>query len=127
MIGRVLKTHLIQTQNMFKFDLKTWVLSHKYISTSNLRGKLEKLDILFLQFLPVGLYLFLLGKIINPFVNYWCKQLLKIACFLDECLRLLELLFKAIISSHLVQETLQKSEFVVNGENTNLADTGSYS
>ena len=40
---------------MFKFDLKTWVLSHKQISTSDFRGKLEKLDILLLQFLPVGL------------------------------------------------------------------------
>ena len=71
-------------------------------------------------------YSFCQSDFICSFVNYWCKQLLKIACFLDECLRLLELLFKAIISSHLVQETLQKSEFVVNGENTNLADTGSY-
>ena len=35
---------------------------------------------------------------------------------LDECLCLLELLFEAIPSSNFVQETLQKSEFVVNGE-----------
>ena len=55
MIGRVLKIYLIKTRKMFKFDLKTWVLSHKQISTSDFRGKLEKLDILLLQCLPVGL------------------------------------------------------------------------
>ena len=55
MIGIVLKIYLIKTRNMFKFDLKTWVLSHKQISTSDFRGKLEKLDILLLQCLPVGL------------------------------------------------------------------------
>ena len=36
---------------------------------------------------------------------------------LDECLRLLELLFEVIPISSFVQETLQKSEFVVNFEN----------
>ena len=56
------------------------------------------------------------GKIGHPLVNYWCKKLLKIACLLDECLILLELLFEAISSSYFVQETLQKSKFVVNGE-----------
>ena len=94
---------------MFKFDLKTWVLSHKQISTSDFRGKLEKLDILLLQFLHVGLDLapFPFGKIIHPLVNYRSKKLLKIACFFHECLSLLELLFEAIPSSNFVQETLQ--------------------
>ena len=35
---------------------------------------------------------------------------------MDDCLSLLEMLFEAIPSSHFVQETLQKSEFVVKGE-----------
>ena len=42
--------------------------------------------------------------------------MLKVACFLDECSSLLELLFKAIPSSHFAQKNLQKSRFVVNGE-----------
>ena len=42
--------------------------------------------------------------------------MLKIACFLDECSSLLELLFEAIPSSHFAQKNLQKSRFVVNGE-----------
>ena len=68
--------------------------------------------------MPVGLNsaLFLSGKIINPLVNSWLKNLLKIACFLDEGLSLLVLFFGAIPSSHFVQETLQTSDFVVNGE-----------
>ena len=44
------------------------------------------------------------------------QKLLKIACFLDECLSLLESLFEAIPSSNFVQEALQKSEFVVKVE-----------
>ena len=41
---------------------------------------------------------------------------LKIACFLDEYLSLLELLFEAIPSSNFVQEALRKSEFVAKVE-----------
>ena len=48
------------------------------------------------------------GTIIHPLVNYWRKNLLKIACFFDEGLSLLESLFEAIPSS--------QSDFVVNGE-----------
>ena len=44
------------------------------------------------------------------------QKLLKVACFLDECLSLLELLFEAIPSANLIQEALQKSEFVVKVE-----------
>ena len=44
------------------------------------------------------------------------QKLLKIVCFLNECLSLLELLFEAIPSSNFVQEALQKSEFFVTGE-----------
>ena len=44
------------------------------------------------------------------------KAMSKTACQMDESLTLLELLLEAIISSHFVQETLQKSEFVVNVE-----------
>ena len=79
---------------------------------------MEKLNILFLQFWPVRLDLatFLFGTIIHPLVNCWRKNLLEIACFFDEGLSLLESLFDAIPSSHFVQETLQKLDFVVNGE-----------
>ena len=45
------------------------------------------------------------------------QKLLKIACFLDECLSLLELVFEAILSSNFVLEALQKSGFVVKVEN----------
>ena len=44
------------------------------------------------------------------------QKLLKIACFLDECLSLLVLLFEAIPSSNFVQEALQISEFVLKVE-----------
>ena len=44
------------------------------------------------------------------------QKLLKIVCFLNECLSLLELLFEAIPSSNFVQEALRKSEFVVKVE-----------
>ena len=73
---------------------------------------------MFLQFLPVGLHSapFLFGKIIHPLVNYWRKNLLKIACLLDEGLSLLESFFEAIPRVHFVQETLQKSDFVVQVE-----------
>ena len=81
-------------------------------------GKLEKLNILFLQIWPVRLESvpFLFGKIIHPLVKYWHKKLLKITCFFDKGLSLLESLFEVIPSLHFVQETLQKSAFVVNGE-----------
>ena len=59
---------------------------------------------------------FPVGKIIHPLDNYWHKNLLKIACFLQEGLRLLESLFEAIPSSDFVRETLRKSDIVVNGE-----------
>ena len=42
----------IKTQNMFKFDLIHGYY-HKQISTSDFRGKLKKLDILFLQLLDL--------------------------------------------------------------------------
>ena len=73
---------------------------------------------MFLQFWPVGpdSSPFLFGMIIHLLINYWRKNLLKIACFFDEGLSLLESLFEAITSSHFVQETLQKSDVVVNGE-----------
>ena len=41
----------------------------------------------------------------------------KVACFLDDGAILVDSLFKAIPTLHFLQETLQQSGFVVNGEN----------
>ena len=41
----------------------------------------------------------------------------KVACFLDDGAILVDSLFKAIPTLHFLQETLQQSWFVVNGEN----------
>ena len=89
---------------------------------------MEKFNILLLQFWPVGLDSapFLFGTIIHSLVNYWCKNRLKIAWFLDESLSLLESLFEEILSLHFVEEALQKSDFVVNGEKPIWGDTRSY-
>ena len=46
----------------------------------------------------------------------FCLERLFIACLLDECLSLFELLSESIPSSYFVEETLQKLEFVVNVE-----------
>ena len=75
---------------------------------------MEKLNIFSLKFLPIGLDSapFEFGEIIHPLINYWHKNLLKIAC-LDEGLSPLESFFEAIPSLHFVQ----KFDFVVNGEN----------
>ena len=58
-------------------------------------------------------YCFSQSDLIKP---RFCLERLFIACLLDECLSLLELLSESIPSSHFVQETLQKLEFVVNVE-----------
>ena len=55
-------------------------------------------------------------KYYSSFSKLLVQKLLKIACFLDECLSLLESLFEAIPSLNFVQEALQKSEFVVKVE-----------
>ena len=89
------------------------MLSHKQISVSDFCGKLEKLGYFVLKFLPVGLH----WKDYSCFSKLLVQKLLKIACFLDECLSLLELVFEAILSSNFVQEALQKSGFVVKVEN----------
>ena len=95
------------------------MLSHKRISVSDFCGKLEKLGYFVLTVFTSRTWL-------NPasvWKNYSCfskllvQKLLKIACFLDECLSLLELLFEAIPSSNFVQEALQKSGFVMKVEN----------
>ena len=59
---------------------------------------------------------FLFGKIIHPLVNYWRKNLLIIACSFDEGPSLLESFIETILSSHFVRESLEKIDFVVNGE-----------
>ena len=79
---------------------------------------MEKLDILHLQFFPVGLDSVPVSgwKDYSSFRQVLAKNLLKIACFLQEGLRLLESLFETIPSSDFVRETLRKSDIVVNGE-----------
>ena len=69
-----------------------------------------------LTVLPVGLnsVSFMLGKIDRLLVNYWSKNILKVVCFLDDSLSLVKLFFEATPSSHFVQQTLQKSKFIVN-------------
>ena len=59
---------------------------------------------------------FLFGKMIHPLVTYWRKNLIKIACSFDEGPSLVESFFETIFSSHFVRESLQKSDFIVNGE-----------
>ena len=56
----------------------------------------------------------MLGKIDQLLVNYLSKYMLKVVCFLDDSLSLVKLFFEAIPSSHFVQQTLQKSKFIVN-------------
>ena len=114
MIRRVLKIYLIKTQNMFKFDLK-----HGYYHMNKLVPRIfvenwKSWIFCTYSFCQSDLIKprFLFGKIIHPLVNYRCKKLLKIACFLDECLSLLELLFEAIPSSNFVQETLQNPDLL---------------
>ena len=78
----------------------------------------KKLAILFLQVFTSRTWL----SPVSVWKDYSCfskllvQKMSKIACFLDECLSLLELLFEAIHSSSFVQKALEKSEFVVKVE-----------
>ena len=59
---------------------------------------------------------FLFTKIIRPLVKYWCKHLIKIACFLSDSLSVAEFFSEAICSSQFVRKTLQKSGFIEKSE-----------
>ena len=59
---------------------------------------------------------FLFTKIFHLSVKYWRKHLIKIAFFLDDGLSVAKSFSKAICNSQFVQETLQRSGFIVNCE-----------
>ena len=59
---------------------------------------------------------FLFTKIVRLFVKYCRKHLIKIACFLDDGLSVAESFSEAICNSQFVQETWQRSGFIVNYE-----------
>ena len=91
----------------------TWIKSYLGFSWKIGKGRYFVLTVDLIQ--PVGLDSapLLFGKIIHHLVNYRRKNLLNIACFLDEGPILLELFFQANPSSHFVQKTFQKSAFTV--------------
>ena len=105
---------------MFKFDLKRGY--HPIDINENFQtylGFFWKIDgKIFFKVLPFGLNSdpFLFTKSARPLAKYWRRHLIKIACFLDDGLSVAESFSEAICNSQFVQETLQKSGFIVNCE-----------
>lgn len=108
---------------LFKFDLKSGY--HHVDINENFQKFLGfswlvdgKIKHFVFTVLPFGLSSapFIFTKLVRPLVKYWRKNLIRIACFLDDGISVAESLIEGIQNSNFVRETLQKAGFVVNIE-----------